>query len=245
MEGDEVSKEPGNDFDQLIQTPCNDSLVFSEKEKAILELWDAEEELRLEQGLLEAQSHVQAPETSTVSDDQLDAQLKVAELEALEARANYVLRNRIIQHVLITDPVLKAVHKGTDGNVLEQKLLPLINERDILTMVSSTLSKDLSNAMNSLSASEIENMQVVAKNQELATVMLALAEETKAQDAHDIADTDLRNQLDDLDAQVRVARRDWRIMKSVVSGVVAGSGLNWAKDEKLRELVLDDEDEVG
>lgn len=55
-----------------------------------------------------------------VSDDELDVQLKVAEQEALDARANYVLRNRIIQHVLVTDPILKAVHKGADGNALEQ-----------------------------------------------------------------------------------------------------------------------------
>ncbi len=53
-------------------------------------------------------------------DNALDAALKVAEQEALEARANYALRNRIVQHVVITDPILKAVHRSTNGNALEQ-----------------------------------------------------------------------------------------------------------------------------
>ena len=37
-----------------------------------------------------------------------------AEREAMEARADYVLRNKIIENVVIADPVLKAVHGGRD-----------------------------------------------------------------------------------------------------------------------------------
>ena len=37
-----------------------------------------------------------------------------AEHEAMEARADYVLRNKIIENVVIADPVLKAVHGGRD-----------------------------------------------------------------------------------------------------------------------------------
>lgn len=62
MEDAQESKEHGNDLERLIQTPYNDSHVFSEKEKTILELSDAAEELRLEQSLLEAQSHGSQPQ---------------------------------------------------------------------------------------------------------------------------------------------------------------------------------------
>ena len=62
MEDVEVTKSPGKDLEQLIQTPYSDSHVFSEKERTILELWDAAEELRLEQSLLEAQSHGAQPQ---------------------------------------------------------------------------------------------------------------------------------------------------------------------------------------
>ena len=57
MEAVELSEEPGGGLEKLIETPYSDSLVFTDKEKAILELWDTEQELRLEQSLLEAQSH--------------------------------------------------------------------------------------------------------------------------------------------------------------------------------------------
>lgn len=63
---------------------------------------------------------VQALEAADLSDDALDAELKKAETEALEARAAYVLRTKLIQHVLLTDPVLKSVHTGANGNALEQ-----------------------------------------------------------------------------------------------------------------------------
>lgn len=36
----------------------------------------------------------------------------IAEREALDAKAEYELRNRIIHNVLVMDPVLKAVHGG-------------------------------------------------------------------------------------------------------------------------------------
>jgi len=44
----------------------------------------------------------------------------MAEREALEARATYMLQNRIVENALITDPILKAVHAGTNANVLEK-----------------------------------------------------------------------------------------------------------------------------
>ena len=112
-------------------------------------------------------------------------------------------------------------------------------------MVSSKLSKDLSILPDNLTTAERENAQITRKNQELAKTMLKLAEEAKPQDVKDIENPAIRDQIHDLDAQIRAARRDWRIMKSVVSSVIAGSGINWAHDEKLTELVLDDEDEMG
>lgn len=126
-----------------------------------------------------------------------------------------------------------------------RRLLPLINERDVLAMVSSTLAKELADVTKSLSATEIECMQLATKNQDLSQTMLSLAEEASTKTVKDVDDASIRGQLQDLDAQIRSARRDWRIMKSVVSGVIAGSGINWATDEKLRDLVLDDEDEIG
>jgi hypothetical protein len=49
---------------------------------------------------------------SGLSDDELQAQLTVAQREAMEAKAEYELRNKITHNVLVMDPILKAVHGG-------------------------------------------------------------------------------------------------------------------------------------
>lgn len=48
-----------------------------------------------------------------------------AERECLEARAKYVLKNSIVEKVLITDPVLKAIHCGSNVSPAERLFSPL------------------------------------------------------------------------------------------------------------------------
>ncbi len=47
-----------------------------------------------------------------------------------------------------------------------------------------------------------------------------------------------------LEGDVSNARKEWRIWKSVVGGIIAGSGVDWAADAKLLEVVMDEEDEI-
>jgi hypothetical protein len=54
------------------------------------------------------------------SDHDIEAQVKAAEKEVLEARAAYVLKNSIVHQVLIADPILKAVHSGELANPAER-----------------------------------------------------------------------------------------------------------------------------
>lgn len=59
-------------------------------------------------------------DVSTLSDDDLQEQLIVAEREAMEAKAEYEMRNRITHNVLVTDPVLKAVHEREENSFVEK-----------------------------------------------------------------------------------------------------------------------------
>lgn len=233
-----------SEFADLIQANKNDAFAFTEQERLILELYDQEQELRLESSLFEAQAQGQLQDISGISDDVLQAQLIKAEREALEERTKYLLRNRIAHNVLVTDPVLKAVHGGANAAIAERRLLPLINERDVISMVHSSLAAKLSSTLSALAAAEKSNLSANEKNKELAQTLLALAEEMKSQSTEEIEDPKLRAQLQELDSRVQMARRRWRIMKSVVAGMVVGSGINWANDAMLRELVMDDEDEL-
>lgn len=47
-----------------------------------------------------------------------------------------------------------------------------------------------------------------------------------------------RDDLPDLKAR----KAQWETMKSIASAVVVASGLNWADDDMLRALVLDESD---
>lgn len=69
--------------------------------------------------------------------------------------------------------------------------------------------------------------------------MLVLAEEAKTQRKEDISDPKARRQLEVLDAEVKISRQRFRIMKGTASATIAGSGVDWARDPKLLEIVLD------
>jgi len=46
--------------------------------------------------------------------------VKNAEEEYLEARAAYILRQSVVEDVLIADPILKAVHSGANATHTER-----------------------------------------------------------------------------------------------------------------------------
>lgn len=52
-----------------------------------------------------------------------------------------------------------------------------------------------------------------------------------------------RKRIDAADREVAGVRRDWRVWKGVAAGVVVGSGVDWAGEEDLVELVVDAEGE--
>ena len=59
-------------------------------------------------------------DVSALSDDDVHAQLMTAQREAMEAKAEFEIRNRVSHNVLLMDPVLKAVHGGEDSDFAEK-----------------------------------------------------------------------------------------------------------------------------
>ena len=60
------------------------------------------------------------PHASAPSDDALQDRLITAQREAMEAKTEYEIRNRITHNVLVMDPVLKAVHGGEHTDYAEK-----------------------------------------------------------------------------------------------------------------------------
>jgi F420-0:gamma-glutamyl ligase len=120
-------------------------------------------------------------------------------------------------------------------------LLPLIQERDALSVSLAETSAKLLSTTERLTVVEAEHIIAARKNAELAATMVALADEANTQKKEDVTDPEAREQIDELERSLKVSRQRWRIMKGTVSAVVAGSGIDWSRDPELRELVLEDE----
>ncbi|PKX92182.1 centromere protein H [Aspergillus novofumigatus IBT 16806] len=211
-----------------------DVVTLSDKEALILQLYNQIQELELEKALLEQ-------ELEPASGDNPDEQLAIAERELLEARATYTVRRKAISTVLMTDPTLKAVHlKATTP--AERALLPLVNRRDVLSLTHENLMNAHNATLRELSNVEVQNLQLHQKNQELVRQLL---ESTKDDDSwrETLDDDDLKAQLEQLEADRKKNKSRWEVMKSVASAIVVGSGVNWAEDDELTALVIDEFDE--
>jgi small-conductance mechanosensitive channel len=110
-------------------------------------------------------------------------------------------------------------------------------------MVHGAQTAELTSTAQALHAAEQGNIVANQKNRELAQTMLALAEEMKSQSAKDIEDPQLRDQVNAVDKELKDSRRRVKTLKGVLSAMIVGSGINWAADEVLTELVMDDEED--
>ncbi|RAH45019.1 centromere protein H [Aspergillus brunneoviolaceus CBS 621.78] len=211
-----------------------DTVLLSDKEALILQLYHKIQEQQLEKALLEQ-------DTELLSGDNAEEELAKAERELLEARATYTVRRKAVGTVLMTDPALKAVHlKATTP--AERALHRLINRRDVLSTVHENLNAMHTASLQKLTGLEVENVQLHQKNQELVRELLSLTEDDESW-REDLDDPELKSQLEQLEADHRRSKARWEVMKSIASAIVVGSEVNWAEDETLTALVLDESDE--
>lgn len=102
----------------------------------------------------------------------------------------------------------------------------------------------LRGVLNALAEVEGQTLRVSRANAAQASEVLRLAAERNqdlaaAAAAGDL-DAGLAEEMAALEAQVRASRRKWRVVKGAASAIVAGSGVDWARDDELREIVLDE-----
>lgn len=110
-------------------------------------------------------------------------------------------------------------------------------------MVHGSLAAKLASVTRALRAAEEGNIAANKENHELSQTLLSLAAELKTQSTEDIENPRLRDQLKAVDAEVKESRRRMRTLKGILSAMIVGSGINWAGDDVLRELVMDDEED--
>lgn len=112
----------------------------------------------------------------------------------------------------------------------------------MLSLAHENLNTAHSATLRRLSSLEVENSQIHQQNQELVRELLALTVDDESW-RENLEDAELKAQLDQLDADRRKSKAKWETMKNIASGMVVGSGVNWAEDERLTALVLDESDD--
>ncbi|ETS05778.1 hypothetical protein M419DRAFT_70459 [Trichoderma reesei RUT C-30] len=210
-------------------------LPLSEDETKVLELYDRLQELRLEIAIINAQQ-------VGVKDD---GDLTAAQNALLTARARYRLRNDAIEAVMMANPILKAVHSGTQASPIERhlNLFPYIEQRDETSISVAKHADSMAKLRRDLASVQVQSIRVCRENVKLTAQVFELAEQAKQRKAVRLDDPDVQREMDKLTREVKASRQRWKVMKGVASGIVAGSGVDWAADEELRNIVLDPEDE--
>ena len=123
-------------------------------------------------------------------------------------------------------------------------LHPLIDRRDTLAIAHTNLASTLQTLLKEVAMLSAENIRTTEKNRALTVTLLDLAKKVQAQEDEVTKDPECGAHFDQARNDACTARQRWRMMKSVVAAVVAGSGVDWARDDSLRDLVLDAENEV-
>ena len=167
--------------------------------------------------------------------------LDLAQKECLEARAEYVLRESVIADAIVAGPILNAIHAGTNATATERTLRPLLDRRDILQVASTNLASSLQSIRGETSQLAANTIAAMDRNRSLAAAVSGLAEKIKVQNEAVRRQPELHKRVEEVRIEAATAQDQWGIMKSVVAAVVAGSGIDWAQDDALRDLVLEND----
>ncbi|RPB01998.1 hypothetical protein L873DRAFT_1802848 [Choiromyces venosus 120613-1] len=208
--------------------------LSNEKEEHLLGLYDKLEKVCLERRILEAEMSGVGIE-DTDEELSIEEQLCIAETELLESKANSVMKGKIVEMTLATQPVLRAVHLSSRSTAKERALTPLILRRDVLSVTHANLSHVLNTSLETLSKLQASNTNAQILNRQLTARLLTLSEKKKK-----IRDAAARDDQGYRDAEeaLREAKIKWEVMRNAVQAIIVGSGVDWVSDKKLRETVL-------
>ncbi|TEA15997.1 hypothetical protein C8034_v001035 [Colletotrichum sidae] len=213
--------------------------LLSKDEERVLDLYDELRDLEVKVALMRAQQNY----TQDSSTSNTEESVRQAQEDASRARAAWLLRSDIADSIMTANPILKAVHGSTQSTPIESDLLPHIQARDATSITISKTASEIRKTVDSLTEVEAESLRVGRRNVELTAEILQLAEEAEKRKAGETDDPAVQMETARLRGGLKASRQRWKVMKGTASAVVAGSGVDWARDESLRDIVLDPEED--
>lgn len=118
-----------------------------------------------------------------------------------------------------------------------------MQERDETSISVAKHGQSMTRLHDNQTSVQVQSIRVCRENVELTGTLFELAEQAKRKKAVRLDKPEVQQEMDKLTREVKASRQRWKVMKGVASGIIAGSGVDWAKDEDLRNIVLDPEDE--
>ncbi|QPC74860.1 hypothetical protein HYE68_005612 [Fusarium pseudograminearum] len=212
-------------------------LPMSEDEEKILALYDRIQELRLEIAIINAQQSHQSDDTALFTDEETQK----AQSDLLETRAQYVLRNDVTEAVVTANPILKAVHSNAETAPIERELLPFIQRRDEASVSVARQASQTNEVWKALTTAQSDTLRKSRENVTLAAELFELADQAKLKKRVPPNNSKMMEEQERLEAEVNASKQKWRVMKGVAGGIIVGSGVDWAQDDELRDVVLDPE----
>lgn len=123
---------------------------------------------------------------------------------------------------------------------MSSDLLPYIEKRDAVSLEAAAVSSAAYDIRGQSIDAQGDALRASRKNVELASEAIKLGRELERKNfSYARNDPETRDAIQAGEAELRASRQRWRILKGITAGVIAGSGVDWGRDEVLRDLVLD------
>ena len=126
---------------------------------------------------------------------------------------------------------------------MRRDLFPYVQERDETSISVAKHADSKTKLRRDLTGVQVQSIHICRENVKLTEELFELAEQAKQKKAIRLENPAVQREMDKLTREVKSSRQRWKVMKGVASGIIAGSGVDWAGDEDLRNIVLDPEDE--
>ncbi|KAK1828197.1 centromere protein H (CENP-H)-domain-containing protein [Podospora conica] len=208
--------------------------LVSETEQRVLEFHDRLQQLSLELALLKARREY-LPDAEEAGQDTVDS----LQEEALSAKATVVLRDQVVENVWLVQPVLNAVHNATHASPIERDLSTYIQKREEAARDAARQDSEMQATTAAIDELDVLSRASNHHSAGLAAEILQLVEAAGRPSKHTAPSALIASQTAALEHEVKSSRQRWKIMKGTASAIVAGSGLDWVRDERLRDMVID------
>ncbi|KAK6358465.1 hypothetical protein TWF730_007799 [Orbilia blumenaviensis] len=154
--------------------------------------------------------------------------------ETRETQGKIIIKDLVVTQMASTRPIVRSVHSGPNRTRMETELLPLLTARDLLATTLIHLTSQLSTLREAQQRYSSKLITLTDSNKSLADQLRQLSLEREISDSITTNERLIAAKEEAMEAQ-----RQCRTLKGVLQGVIAGSGINWAEDDTLRELVLE------